>query len=117
MSKQASSETSEAQGPYGIRHAITTGGLMRSARDMLELTQSDLARMTGIAQSHLSAIENGRQSLGVERAELIGRALDIHPGVLLWPNEELRSTADLRRLMKRVEALREEQAPAERVTG
>jgi hypothetical protein len=32
-----------------------------------------------------SAIENGRVRLGVERAKALGRALNCHPGVLVFP--------------------------------
>ena len=42
--------------------------------------------LTGIPQSTLSAIENDRVKLGLERAKVIARALECHPSVLVFPN-------------------------------
>ena len=50
-----------------------------------ELSQNQLAELTGIPQSTLSAIENDRVNLGVERAEVLARALKCHPAVLVFP--------------------------------
>ncbi|MDP9149609.1 MAG: helix-turn-helix domain-containing protein [Myxococcota bacterium] len=50
------------------------------------MTQADLALASGIPQPALSSIENGRTTLGAERAEKLARALNVHPAVLLWPN-------------------------------
>jgi len=36
----------------------------------------------------ISAIENGRVRLGVERAKVLARALKCHPGVLVFPGWE-----------------------------
>jgi transcriptional regulator with XRE-family HTH domain len=45
--------------------------------------------LTGIAQATISAIENDRVRLGVERAKTLARALKCHPGVLVFPGWEL----------------------------
>jgi len=39
----------------------------------------------GIPQSTISAIENNRINLGVERAKQLARALKCHPAVLVFP--------------------------------
>jgi len=44
-----------------------------------------LARLTGIPQATLSAIENNRIRLGVERAKVLARALKCHRAVLVFP--------------------------------
>ena len=49
------------------------------------MSQSDLAELTGIPQSTISAIENDRVNLGVERAKTFARSLKVHPAVLLFP--------------------------------
>ena len=49
------------------------------------LSQNQLADISGIAQSTISAIENDRVSLGVERAKTLARALKCHLAVLLIP--------------------------------
>jgi hypothetical protein len=41
--------------------------------------------MTRIPQSTLSAIENDRVKLGVERAKVLARVLKCHPAVLVFP--------------------------------
>jgi transcriptional regulator with XRE-family HTH domain len=53
------------------------------------LSQNDLARLTGISQSTLSAIENDRIRPGVERAKLLAPALRCHPAVLVFPGWEV----------------------------
>jgi len=54
-------------------------------RELQEMSQNDLARASGIPQSTLSAIENDRVNLGVERAKKLARALKCHPAVLVFP--------------------------------
>ncbi|HGG60074.1 MAG TPA: XRE family transcriptional regulator, partial [Gammaproteobacteria bacterium] len=56
--------------------------------------QNELAKLTGIPQSTISAIENDRVNLGVERAKILARALQCHPAVLVFPGWEVqRETA------------------------
>ncbi|MGE5615661.1 MAG: helix-turn-helix domain-containing protein [Bacillota bacterium] len=45
----------------------------------------ELAEASGIPQATISAIENDRVRLGVERAKVLARALKCHPGVLVFP--------------------------------
>lgn len=58
---------------------------MRILRELQEPTQSQLSAATGISQATISAIENGRVNLGVERAKVLARALKCHPAVLVFP--------------------------------
>ena len=44
-------------------------------RELQELSQNELSTRTGIPQSTLSAIENDRVNLGVERAKVLARAM------------------------------------------
>ena len=67
---------------------LTTGDTVRVTRELQELSQSELARRAGVSQPVLSAIENGRVSLGLERAKKLARALKVHPSVLLFPDWE-----------------------------
>ena len=60
-----------------------------SAQTLTGMSQNDLSKSTGIPQSRLSAIENDRVYLGVERAKVIARALKCHPAVLVFPGWEL----------------------------
>jgi transcriptional regulator with XRE-family HTH domain len=73
------------------RIEVSVGDSVRIMRELQELSQNELARLTGIPQSTLSAIENGRINLGVERAKVLARALKCHPAVLVfpgWDNEQ-----------------------------
>jgi transcriptional regulator with XRE-family HTH domain len=74
-----------------VRVALTPGDAVRVARELQELTQAELAKASGIPQPTLSSIENGRATLGAERAEKLARALKVHPAVLLWPNWDVRA--------------------------
>ena len=65
--------------------SVSVGESVRIIRELQELSQTELAAETGIPQSTISAIENGRVNLGVERAKVIARALKVHPSVLVFP--------------------------------
>jgi transcriptional regulator with XRE-family HTH domain len=67
------------------RVAVSVGESVRIIRELQELSQNDLSKLTGIPQTTLSAIENDRVRLGVERAKTIARALKCHPAVLVFP--------------------------------
>ncbi len=68
---------------------VSVGESVRIIRELQELSQNDLSRLTGIPQSTISAIENDRVKLGVERAKALARALRCHPAVLLFPGWEV----------------------------
>lgn len=67
------------------RIAVSVGDSVRIIRELQELSQNQLARLTGIPQATISAIENDRVNLGVERAKVLARALKCHPAVLVFP--------------------------------
>ena len=64
---------------------VSVGESVRIIRELQELSQNALAELTGIPQSTISGIENGRIQLGVERAKTLARALKCHPAVLVFP--------------------------------
>ena len=68
---------------------VTVGESVRIIRELQELSQNELAELTRIPQSTLSAIENSRIKLGVERAKVLAIALNCHPAVLVFPCWEL----------------------------
>jgi len=67
------------------RVAVSVGESVRIIRELQGLSQNELARLTQISQATISAIENDRVRLGVERAKMLARALKCHPGVLVFP--------------------------------
>lgn len=72
---------------------VTIGESVRIMRELQELSQSDLAALSGIPQSTISAIENDRVRLGVERARTLARALKCHPAVIVFPNWDVAAEA------------------------
>ena len=67
------------------RITVSIGESVRIMRELQELSQNELAAITGIPQSTISAIERDRINLGVERAKTLARALHCHPAVLVFP--------------------------------
>ena len=63
---------------------LTPGDSLRIMRELQEMSQNGLAEISGIPQSTISAIENGRSNLGFERAKIFARTLKYHPAVLLF---------------------------------
>lgn len=74
---------------------VTAGESVKILRELQELSQNELAELTGIPQSTISAIENDRVRLGVERSKVLARALRCHPSVLVFPgwNVDVESAA------------------------
>ena len=75
--------------PAKKRVAVTVGESVRILRELQEMSQNQLAQASGIPQATISAIENGRVRLGVERAKVLARALKVHPSVLVFPGWEM----------------------------
>lgn len=71
--------------PARTRVRVSPGESVRILRELQELSQSKLSDITGISQATISAIENDRVNLGVERAKVLARALRCHPAVLVFP--------------------------------
>ena len=70
---------------------VSVGESVRIIRELQELSQNDLSALSGIPQSTISAIENDRVRLGVERAKVLARALKCHPAVLVFPGWDVDS--------------------------
>ncbi len=68
---------------------VSVGESVKILRELQELSQNELAVLTDIPQSTISAIENNRIQLGVERAKVLARALQCHPSVLVFPGWDI----------------------------
>ncbi len=75
--------------PAKKRITVSVGESVRIIRKLQELSQNQLSKLTGIPQTTISAIENDRVRLGVERAKVLARALKVHPGVIVFPGWDL----------------------------
>jgi transcriptional regulator with XRE-family HTH domain len=71
--------------PAEKRVEVSVGESVRIIRELQGMSQNDLAKISGIPQSTISAIENDRINLGVERAKTLARVLECHPAVLVFP--------------------------------
>jgi len=70
------------------RVTVSVGESVHVIRELQGLSENQLAKRTGIPQATLSAIENDRVRLGVERAKVLAKALKFHPAVLVFPGWE-----------------------------
>jgi len=70
---------------------VSVGESVRIIRELQGLSQNKLAESSGIPQSTISAVENDRINLGVERAKTLARVLNCHPAVLVFPGWEVES--------------------------
>jgi len=68
---------------------VSVGESVQILRELQEMSQNELSEQTGIPQSTISAIENNRVNLGVERAKILARALKCHPAVLVFPGWDI----------------------------
>jgi transcriptional regulator with XRE-family HTH domain len=71
------------------RLELSPGESVRILRELQELSQNQLAALTGLPQSTISSIERGRVNLGVERAKVLARALKCHSAVLVFPGWDI----------------------------
>ena len=70
------------------RVVMTPGQSLRVIRELQELSQNGLAKISGLPQSTISGMESGRINIGVERAKVLAKALRIHPAVIVFPGWE-----------------------------
>ena len=75
--------------PAKKRIDVSVGESVRIIRELQGMSQNDLSNVSGIPQSTISAIENDRINLGVERAKTLARVLECHPAVLVFPGWEI----------------------------
>ncbi len=76
-----------------VHISVTPGEMLRTIRELQELTQKELADLTGLSQSHISAMENGNSQIGRERALKLALALKTHPAVILFPDFDVSEIA------------------------
>ncbi|MCB2261876.1 MAG: helix-turn-helix domain-containing protein [Candidatus Thiosymbion ectosymbiont of Robbea hypermnestra] len=72
---------------------VSVGESVRIIRELQDMSQNELAQSTGIPQSTISAIENDRINLDVERAKQLAAALKCHPSVLVFPGWDISNAA------------------------
>lgn len=73
---------------------VSVGESVKIIRELQGLSQNELAALTGIPQSTLSAIEHDKINLGIERAKILARALKCHPAVLAFPEWDIEAAVN-----------------------
>lgn len=63
---------------------LTPGEMVKHLRELKELSQLNLAKLTGISQTNISAIENDRIKIGKQRAIVLAEALNVHPSAIMF---------------------------------
>lgn len=72
------------------RVKLSSGDVIRTARELLEMTQDELAKKAGMRQSHLSEIERGKRPVGKAVAMKLARILELPPAQILFAGQEPR---------------------------
>ncbi len=83
---------------------LSSGEVLRGLRVKSGLSQDELAELTGIQRSNLSALENDRTQMTSYYAEIFSAVFKVHPSDILYPNGNVKKTAELLKLEKRAEA-------------
>jgi len=76
-----------------VQRSVTPGEMLRTLRELQGLSQAELAKLTGISQSNLSAMETNARQIGRERALVLAKALKVHPAVILFPDFDISDVA------------------------
>lgn len=67
---------------------LTTGEVIRMLRELKGWTQQELARRSKINAANISLLENNRVDIGKKRAELLAKAFQVHPAIIMFPEYE-----------------------------
>lgn len=68
---------------------------VRTLRKGLGMTLKEVELITGIRESHLSAIENSKIEMTQHYAEVFASAFGVHPTIFLYPNGEFKKSKEL----------------------
>lgn len=84
-----------------VKDEATPGDMLRAFRKREGFTLKDMEAITGIKESNLSALENGRIGITQHYAEIFAAALDVHPTAFLYPDGEFKKDAEIIRIEKK----------------
>ena len=77
------------------------GESVRLFRKGLGMTLKEVEEVTGIRESHLSAIENGKIEMTRHYAEVFAAAFGLHPTAFLYPRGEFKKSKELESIERR----------------
>ncbi|MFH1453839.1 MAG: helix-turn-helix transcriptional regulator [Armatimonadota bacterium] len=67
---------------------LTTGEVIKMLRKLKGWTQAELAKRTGLKSTNISLLENNNVDIGKKRVELLARAFNVHPAIIMFPEYE-----------------------------
>ena len=70
--------------PATLSEPMTPGRMLQALRELAELTQTELGASTGMDQTTVSALEAGRETIGVDRARRLADVFGVHPGTIAF---------------------------------
>ncbi len=76
-----------------VNKKITPGEMLKTLRELQEFNQKELAEITAIPQSNISAMETNTRNIGGERAIILAQALKVHPTVIMFPDFDIAKVA------------------------
>ncbi len=79
----------------------TPSASVRLFRKGLGMTLKEVEEVTGIRESHLSAIENGKIEMTQHYAEVFAAAFGLHPTAFLYPRGEFKKSKELESIERR----------------
>jgi transcriptional regulator with XRE-family HTH domain len=93
----------------------TPNETVRVFRKGLGMTLKEVEEVTGVRESHLSAIENGKIELTQHYAEVFAAAFGIHPTAFMYPNGEFKKSKALELVERKAKKYIERARPQEKV--
>lgn len=82
---------------------ITPGSLVRALRKKINMTQKQLADISGLKENNISAIEHNRIEVGLRTAEKLAAVFGIHPARILYPNLQKKKSKEIIAIEKRAQ--------------
>jgi DNA-binding XRE family transcriptional regulator len=77
---------------------------IRGLRIKSEISQDQLAEITGIQRTNISGLENDRIEMTSHYAEMFSAVFKVHPSEILYPNGHVKKSADFLKLEKKADA-------------
>ena len=84
---------------------VSSGQIIRALRKSIGFTLKDVESISGIRETHLSAIENDAYELTKKYAEKLAATLGVHPSIILFP-EGVDPSEEIRAIEKKGRKLR-----------
>jgi len=89
----------------------TPNETVRTFRKGLGMTLKEVENVTGIRESHLSAVENGKIEMTQHYAEVFAAAFGLHPTAFLYPRGEFKKSKELESIERRAKKYIERARP------